>query len=295
MEQQEQALQYFRSAADEWQAKSTHGSGIYRVVEGRNRAAIDVVDRTKDARRFLDVACGTGQLVVEVAQRGLDAEGIDFAAEMIARCEANAQQSGVSARFICASFFDTEFDNDAYDVISALGFIEYISPRETDEFLGRAASMLRVGGAIVLGSRNRLFNAFSLNDYTRLEIESGMLGILVAEATVLHSNPTTDAALLALRRYERIDPQPDRHPITGIPVETRYQFAPADLICRLRRVGLKPKTLFPVHFHGLPPNVKGERLELHSKIATAATDIGFRDHRLVPFSSSFVVEARKEA
>jgi hypothetical protein len=146
----------------------------------------------------------------------------------------------------------------------------------------------------VVGSRNRVFNAFSLNDFTQLELEMGTLGALIAEAKTLRSYPNPQALFAALRHHERIDAQPDHHPITGIPVETRYQYSPADLICRLRRCGLAPAALFPVHYHGLPPQVAAEQAELHSRIALAATEIGLRDHRLVPSCSTFVVDARRE-
>jgi SAM-dependent methyltransferase len=294
VEQQDQTLQYFRSAALNWQSKSADASGAYSVIEGRHRAVLAVVDEMVGAKRFLDVGCGTGQLVVAAARRGLRAEGVDFAAEMIAQCEENARIAGVSARFTRASFFDAEFDDGAYDVISAQGFIEYVSPDQTDQFFRHCAHMLRPGGALVVGSRNRLFNAFSLNEFTRLEVELGTLGTLVAEAATLRSHPTAKAVFAALRRHERIDPQPDHHPVTGIPVETRYQYTPADLIHRLRRCGLAPAALFPVHFHGLPPPVNHEQPELHSRIALAAAEIGLRDHRLVPSSSTFVLEARLE-
>jgi len=295
MGQQDQALQYFRSAALDWQSKAVNAPGAYSVIEGRHRAVLAVLDDMPGARRLLDVGCGTGQLVIAAAGRGLRAEGIDFAEEMVAQCEENARLAGVSARFICGSFFDAEFDDDAYDVISAQGFIEYVSPAQTDQFFRRCAGMLRPGGALVVGSRNRLFNALSLNDFTRLETEMGTLGALVAEAITLRSHPTAKTLFAALRRHERIDPQPDHHPVTGIPVQTRYQYTPADLIHRLRRWGLTPAALFPVHFHGLPPQVSVEQPELHSRIAQAAAEIGLRDHRLVPSCSTFVLEARRES
>lgn len=295
MTQQGQTREYFRSAAADWQRKSVNDLGAYSVIEGRNRAVLDVLDRTVGAQRFLDVGCGTGQLVIEAARRGLEAEGIDFAPEMVAQCEVNANAAGVSARFVDGSFFDVDFDDRGYDVISAQGFIEYISPDQTDEFLRRCGRMLRPGGALALGSRNRLFNAFSLNDFTRLETETGVLVALVAEATALQSSAVIEDALRALQPHERIDPQRDRHPRTGIPVETRYQYSPADLAYRLRRSGLTPRMLYPVHFHGLPTSLKAEHPDLHSQLASMAADIGFRDHRLVPFSSTFVIEGRQAA
>jgi 2-polyprenyl-3-methyl-5-hydroxy-6-metoxy-1,4-benzoquinol methylase len=295
MKQQDETKEFFRSAAEDWQNKSINASGSYSVIDARNRAVMDVVMRIGNAKRFLDVGCGTGQLVIEAAQRSLEADGNDFAEEMIVRCEANARAAGVQARFFSGSFFDVPFEEQCYDIVSAQGFIEYISPAETDEFFRRCFTMLRPGGAIVVGSRNRLFNVFSLNEFTRLEAEIGTLGILIAEATALHQCATTEAALLALRRYERIDPQLDHHPVTGIPVATRYQFSPADLVCRLRRCGLIAKILYPIHFHGLPTAFKAEHAELHIGIASAVGKIGLRDYRLVPFSSSFVIEARREA
>jgi 2-polyprenyl-3-methyl-5-hydroxy-6-metoxy-1,4-benzoquinol methylase len=294
MTQQSQTQDYFRSAALDWQNKSVNPSGIYSVIEGRNGAVLDEIERHGQVRRFLDVGCGTGQLVIAVARQGIASEGIDFADEMVVQCESNAREAGVAARFIKGSFFDAEFDAGSYDVISAQGFIEYISPAETDEFFRRCVTLLRPGGALVVGSRNRLFNAFSLNEFTRMEAEIGVLGTLISEAIALQQNPDPEAAFRALRRLERIDPQPDCHPITGIPVETRYQYAPADLLYRLSKAGLTTATLYPVHFHAFPSGVKTEQPRLHSEVAHLATKVGLRDHRMVPFSSSFVIEARRE-
>lgn len=86
--------------------------------------------------RFLDVGCGSGQLVINVASRGIEAEGSDFFDEM-------------------AQFF-----NRCYD-------------------------MLRPGGYLVVGSRNRLFNIFSLNEFTTLEVSLGIMNVLLSKAVAL--------------------------------------------------------------------------------------------------------------
>ena len=109
MKQQEQANRYFSSAATEWQRKSVNASGGYSIIGARNGAAMDVMARIEGAKDFLDVGCGTGQLVIEAARRGLKSDGNDFAPEMIAQCEANATAAGVQARFFGGSFFDVPF------------------------------------------------------------------------------------------------------------------------------------------------------------------------------------------
>jgi 2-polyprenyl-3-methyl-5-hydroxy-6-metoxy-1,4-benzoquinol methylase len=40
-------------------------------------------------KRFLDVGCGTGHLAALAASRGAESEGLDFAAAMVARAQAN--------------------------------------------------------------------------------------------------------------------------------------------------------------------------------------------------------------
>jgi 2-polyprenyl-3-methyl-5-hydroxy-6-metoxy-1,4-benzoquinol methylase len=291
--QQDETKAYFRANADDWQRQSLNESGEYNVIGGRNSAVLDSIDR-REVRRFLDVGCGTGQLVIAVAKKNIVAEGVDFAPEMIDQSNENARREGVDATFVCGSIFDFPVDPARYDAISAQGFIEYISPSLTDEFFHRCYAMLRPGGTVMIGSRNRLFNAFSLNAFTRIEAESGVLATLIEEASLLQKFVEPEAALQALRKLERLDPQFDRHPETGIPVETRYQYAPADLAFRLRRAGLSPTALYPVHYHGLPIAVKSEQPGLHSEIAHAVAKIGLRDHRLLPFSSTYVVEARRE-
>ena len=293
MDQQEQALQYFRNWAGDWQEKSANLSGGYNVIESRNNAVLDVVDNVATVKRFLDVGCGTGQLVIAVAKRGIEAEGNDFAEEMIAQCEENRKSAGVSAKFTSGSFFDVTFDDSSYDVISAQGFIEYISPRDMTVFFERCFDMLRPGGSLVVGSRNRLFNAFSLNDFTTLEIGLGTIQVLLLEAVALQTSDTQKAAFKALRQFERVDPQPENHPVTGVKVDTRYQFAPGELIFRLRRCGFEPETIFPVHYHGVSPKLKAENPELHSLIAQSVANLGLRDQRVVPLCSTYVLEVRK--
>ena len=94
---------------------------------------------------------------------------------MIRLCEEERTRRDVRrARFEHVSVFDFDSRGDTYDLISAQGLIEYISPAQLVELCGKVSSMLAPGGAFVVGSRNRLFNAFSLNAFTDLERRLGV-------------------------------------------------------------------------------------------------------------------------
>jgi len=287
--QQEQARTYFTDSARDWQSEAEGRANEYNVIEARNRAALDIISRFSDISSFLDVGCGTGQLAIEVAKRGIRSVGLDFAPDMIRIAKENNAKQNADALFVCSSFFETQYAPGSYDVISAQGVIEYISLNELEALLDRCSSALRGGGSLALGSRNRLFNIVSLNAFTKMEMELGTIDRLIREAMCFEVSATSEL-FASLGAHERIDPQPRGHPGTGIGVDIRYQFSPAELIKRAKRYGLTPNAIYPIHFHALPISFKHDHPNLHIEIAKLA---GLKDHRLVPYSSSFVLDLQK--
>ena len=98
MNQQDQALKYFKSHAENWQSKAINSS--YSVIENRHRAVIESMKNFPPTSSILDVGCGTGQLAIQASKLGWQATGIDFAQEMIDLCISNnlgssANQVGV--------------------------------------------------------------------------------------------------------------------------------------------------------------------------------------------------------
>lgn len=295
MSQQKETLEYFRTYATDWQRKAVNEAGEFDLIASRNAAVLATINEMKTCRTMLDVGCGTGQLVIEAARRGMQSRGIDFAQEMILQCEANRSSAGVSADFECVSFFDFEGEPASFDVVSAQGFIEYISPEETKAFLRRANELLSPGGALVVGSRNRLFNAVTMNAFTALERDLQTLPPLTHEAITLQSSESQTDAIAALARLMRNYPQPESHPDTGIGVSVRHQYSPAELIDLLKRLGFETRTIYPIHFHGLPMSAKNEFPEIHNELAKTMQRVAQFDQRIVPFCSSFVIDARKIA
>jgi 2-polyprenyl-3-methyl-5-hydroxy-6-metoxy-1,4-benzoquinol methylase len=293
MKQQEQTKDYFKAHAADWQRKATDET--YSNIDNRHRAVIETMRAYPAGSSLLDVGCGAGQLTIEAAQLGWRATGLDFAQEMIDHCAVNAKKAGVKPEFVCGSVFDYDAPPGSFDVISAQGFIEYISLDQLDEFLGICVKSLKPGAAVAIGSRNRLFNLHSLNAFTDLEMALGTVDRLLLEAQALQGAKDQAEAVAKLAKLGFEYEQPTAHPRTGVAVETRYQFTPADLIAKFARHGLHATRIFPVHYHPLPISLLAEPefKSLHRQLARLASDQWITRVNLVPYSSSFVLEAKK--
>lgn len=291
MEQQEQAFNYFQSVAENWQEKST--SATYNAIKGRNNAVMKAIARHANVGDFLDMGCGTGQLAIEVGRQGIRSVGMDYAQEMIDLAEKNAAAEDSSTRFVCQSIFDFPSDGNGFDVISGQGLIEYISPQEFEDFLAKVAAMLKPGGIAAIGSRNRLFNVVSLNDYTRQEMDLGVVEGLIDESIFWQTSRSANIDHDALARYEALFPHPESHPGTGIDVKARFQYTPGNFSFIARKHGLQLARLHPVHFHGVPDEVRQANPSFHGDFAVLIEEKVEQEHRIVPFCSSFVAELEK--
>jgi SAM-dependent methyltransferase len=74
------------------------------------------------AQRVLDVACGTGQHVIALAQRGYVAGGADASATMVASAQHSAAAAGVEAGFVVSDLLKLDAHIDGvFDAVLCLG------------------------------------------------------------------------------------------------------------------------------------------------------------------------------
>tara|TARA_R110002111_G_scaffold144910_2_gene211328 strand:+ start:201953 stop:202834 length:882 start_codon:yes stop_codon:yes gene_type:complete len=290
MSQQDQTYQYFKSHANDWQTKAEEE--VFSTIHNRHQAVMQTMKKYPSGSALLDVGCGTGQLAIEASMNGWQSLGLDFAEDMIEIARRNNENVSASAEFICDSIFNFKSDNN-FDVISAQGLIEYISLEQLTEFLQFLKSICNPGGSVAIGSRNRLFNVHSMNEFTNMEKELGTLDSLIEEAIAFHTSESQAEAIECIRNLKADYVQPDTHPLTGIGVDTRYQFTPSDLASKIENAGFSVTSIFPVHFHPFPVNVMddSEVSTIHKQVARFASDKMITNHRLVPYSSSYVIEA----
>lgn len=292
--QQDQTFRFFNQMADDWRTRAEGRGQAVNVIGQRNQAVLEAAEAMGMVSRILDIGCGTGELALAAAEKGIQAHGIDFAPEMVALCERSRKARKLdNASFETVSVFAFSWLGEKFDIVSALGFIEYISPDQLDTLLEHACDLLRSGGALVLGSRNRLFNVFSLNAYSRMEMELGAFDDLAEEARIMAEAESTPEALTLAAKGDRTYPQPESHPDTGVSVSVRHQYTPGELAQRVGRHGFEPYDLVGVHYHGMPPSVAKEWPSLHVQLSETVYTHRKHDHRLVPQCSTFLMTARK--
>ena len=97
--QQQEALEYFKEHAEDWRSEAEGlGSAEVNVIEQRNRYVLQIADEIPVIRSFLDVGCGTGELVCHIARHGIKAIGVDYAQEMIDLASQKALDEAVTKR-----------------------------------------------------------------------------------------------------------------------------------------------------------------------------------------------------
>ncbi len=113
--------------------------------------------RAAGAHTVLDVACGTGQHVLALAEHGYSVTGVDISPGMIARARELAAEQRVAARFEVVGFGAlAESLGGPYDALLCLG---NSIPHLTDSTALTAAladfrRVLRAGGLLILQQRN---------------------------------------------------------------------------------------------------------------------------------------------
>jgi len=100
---------------------------------------------------ILEAAVGTGRLMIPLLEAGLDVEGFDHSAEMLAICRANAAARGFEPRLTQARFQDIAYDRAfAAIIVPASSFVLIDDHDEALGVLGRFRDHLAPGGLLLV-------------------------------------------------------------------------------------------------------------------------------------------------
>ncbi len=293
-ERQRNSLKYFIDHATDWRRRA-EADGRRRVstILQRNTHAIALVKTNPERyKTALDLGCGTGELVMDLARLGVKSYGIDYSEKMIELAIEKAERLKLSARctFAVDSVMDHEFVNQRFDVVTAFGFIEYLRPEELPAFFAKCRQLVNDGGMLLLGSRNRLFNVLSLNQFTKAEIGAGTINTLLQEAVdLVAAESFADFVNIAINDTTATGVL-NEYPQTDVAV-AGYQYTPSELIRLLDQASFKITAVSPVHFHALVPAIARENAELHAQFSNTIHEQYRGEYRLVPQSSTYILYA----
>jgi SAM-dependent methyltransferase len=118
--------------------------------------------RAVDARRVLDVACGTGMHAIALATHGFDVVGTDVSQGMIEQSRANAEQADVAVQFEVAGFGELAptliegTGQRSFDALLCLGnsLPHVLTARELQNTLEDFGRCLSAGGLALIQNRN---------------------------------------------------------------------------------------------------------------------------------------------
>ena len=119
----------------------------------------------------LDAGCGTGRLLLRWLRAGLDVDGCDVSADMIALCRERARREGLEPTLLVQPLHELEPPR-SYRTIVACGVFGLGSTRAQDEeALRRFHRFLEPGGTLLLDTEMPYANARRWRQWTKEERE----------------------------------------------------------------------------------------------------------------------------
>src|SRR3954447_17695146 len=109
--------------------------------------------RIADAQPVLDAGCGTGRLLVPWLQAGIDVDGCDASADMVAHCRRRALEAGHEPTLFVQALHELDPPR-RYRSVVVCGAFGLGSTRAQDEqALGRLRECLEPGGTLLLDNQ----------------------------------------------------------------------------------------------------------------------------------------------
>jgi SAM-dependent methyltransferase len=120
----------------------------------------------------LDVACGTGRLLLPYLRAGLDVDGCDVSPDMIALCREQAHREGLAPKLFVQPMHELD-PARTYRTIFVCGGFGLGSTREQDAVaLRRFYEHLEPGGVLVLDNENPYSGAYPWRYWVKAEREA---------------------------------------------------------------------------------------------------------------------------
>lgn len=193
--------------------------------------------------RFLDLACGTGNVSLRLARRGHRVTGVDRSAAMLAEARKKAQAAGIAVEWVQQDLRQLHLERTADAALCLYDSLNYL-PGEPD----LAQVFSRVKSAVVPGG---LF-LFDLNSPRRLERVGNRAWLIQRDGLVLRwaNDYLPEQRCWRMEFHGRVQQEGQVYPIE----EVHYEYAhdPQEVVDLLQRAGWQHLALLDVCTHQPP-------------------------------------------
>lgn len=173
-----------------------------------------IPDKARHLIRVLDVGCGTGELLADLASFGFaDLKGIDVSSAAIARAATRLAGSRASVQCMSLRRLVEQPPEAAYDVISLCDVLEHLPPREAPNILRQLGRLLATEGLLIIATPSVVTGPHDLDFLPR---GCGIGGLHLHEyglrelGAVLHQAGYVALRSPALAPTERLSLRPSR-------------------------------------------------------------------------------------
>jgi ubiquinone/menaquinone biosynthesis C-methylase UbiE len=121
-----------------------------------------------DYDSYLDLACGTGNLTMEIASKFKHIWAVDLSSDMLSEADRKMRETGMSAKFICQDICSLNLNNTFNLITCCLDSSNYILEKENfNKYLLGAYNLLKDDGLFIfdINSYYKLTNVLGNNTY----------------------------------------------------------------------------------------------------------------------------------
>jgi len=111
---------------------------------------VALADSGRITGHVLDAGCGTGEHVLMVAARGMEATGVDVASNAIAIAERKAEERGVSARFVAGDALRLDELGEQFDTALDCGLFHSFDDESRAQYVASLRDVVKPGGRLLL-------------------------------------------------------------------------------------------------------------------------------------------------